>query len=155
MKKLLMIASVFLLTLSASVSFAANTVNITGNLKMDGYLMINIKWTVDTAKYAVVDREALQQKVYDEIWDAVMPKLAQNLGEPGKCRQSKFTKVSEQKKLVEQRKNGTKVYSYDATMKFECLGGYASPLVQEESERQFSEFSEGFHSGFSQEANSF
>ncbi len=155
MKKILTIGAAALAFFFAATSFSANTVNITGNLKMDGYLMIDIKWKVDTAKYSVVQRTAINQVVYDEIWEAVMPKLVANMGEPGKCKQSKFTKLAENKKLIEQRKNGTKVYSYDATLKFECLGGYASSTDEITEDRQFSEFSQGFHDGFSNEANSF
>lgn len=150
MKKIWVIGSVLFVIFSATSSFAANSVNISGNLKMDGYLTIDINWVVDTAKYPV--KESIRQKVYDEIWGAVMPKLVKNMGEPAKCAQTKFTKLFENKKLLKQRPDGSKVYDYSTTIRFDCSMG----VVQEKGTPMSPEtFTEGFHDGFTNEADSF
>lgn len=153
MKKIFAAAIVTVATFFAGHLIAANSVNVSGDLAVDGYLTIDINWMVDTAKYTGAAKDDIRKQVHDDIWEAVMPKLARYGNAISKCSTTNFTKVAEQKKLLKSRKNGTKVYDYVATMRFECVQKLARPM--EGGPTNPEAFTEGFHDGFTDEANAF
>lgn len=136
------------------VVLAKDSVNVSGNLKSDGYLTITINWTVDTAKYGKLPPEALRNAVYDDIWQQAVPQLIAKSGAISSCERTKFTKVAENKKLMKTRPDGSKIYDYDATIRFECQGN-VNMIPEKEPSLQVQTFSSGFHDGFTNEATSF
>lgn len=122
----------------AASAQAANSVDVTGDLARDGNLMIDISWTIDTANYKGDTPAAIHDKVYQDVWRAMRPKLEKKMsGTSVVLDKSNFTKLSEQKQLVEQRADGTKVVVYSAKMKF--IGPRvegASPAPAEKPKKQ-------------------
>jgi len=153
MKKLLTMGVVLFAIICGISAFAANAVDVAGNLKRDGYLIINIKWTIDTTKYRAVTNEGLRESVYEEIWQEVSPKLVARTGSLASCT-SKFTKISEGKKLVKTRPDGSKIYSYSAQIRFDCPQA-VGVMPSTGSESQYDSTGSGYHDGFTKEAGSF
>jgi hypothetical protein len=119
MKKTMGIMAVLLLLAGAAPALAANACRVNGDLAKDGNLMIDVSWTIDTAKYKGQTQEQIREAVYHEVWKNLKPQLAKkSAGLPVSYDRSQFTKVSEEKNLVEQRPDGTKVFDYKARVRF-------------------------------------
>ena len=115
------IVAVILAVLFAVPAFAGNSVNVSGDLAKDGSLMIDIDWTIDSAKFPGQSKDAIHEKVYQAVWDAMLPKLVKKTsGYPVSFEKSNFSKLTEQSSLVEERVDGSKVVSYTAKVKFSC-----------------------------------
>lgn len=153
MKNLPIICAAVAMVFSATVLFAANTTKVSGNAARDGYLIIDVRWAVDTAKYPGATKEAIYEKVYEDIWQDVVPKLAAKAGSFSSCKGA-FSRLSEDKKLVKQRADGSKIFDYSAQIRFDCSSaGQGKPENAEGT--SFETFDKGYHDGFTREANSF
>ena len=119
MKKI--VAALVLSLFVAAPALAANSVNVSGDLAKDGNLMIDIDWVIDTAMYPGQGRDAIHEKVYQDVWGAMLPKLVKKTsGYPVSFEKSNFTKLSEQKNVVTERADGSRVVEYKAKVKFYC-----------------------------------
>ena len=108
-------------------AFAANSVNVSGDLARDGSLLIDIDWTIDSAKFSGQTRDQIHEKVYQEVWNAMLPKLVKKTkGYPVSFKESNFTKLTEQKTLLQERPDGTRVVAYKSQVKFTCPRAAAS-----------------------------
>ncbi len=118
MKKLLL-AIVLVLCFVATGMAKSNQVNVTGDMIKDGKLTVEVDWTIDTAKYPGMSREAIRDKVRQDIKNQVVSKItAAAEGMAISLDQSNFHLVSENQKLIETRPNGTKLYDYDMQIQF-------------------------------------
>ena len=121
MKKALGFLAAAVVVLMAGSAVAANAVNVTGDLANDGNLMIDVNWTVDTAKYRGDTPDAVRKQVFEDIWKQTLPQLVKKTkGHPVSFEKANFSKLSEQKQLVETRADGTKVFAYSAKVKYTC-----------------------------------
>lgn len=143
-----------IIILLSSALLAKDSVNVSGNLKADGYLTISINWTVDTARYGKLPPDAVKRAVYDDIWQETVPQLIAKSGAISSCERTKFTKIAEHRKLLKTRPDGSKIYDYDATIRFECQGN-VNMIPEKEPSLQVQTFSSGFHDGFTNEADAF
>lgn len=143
----------FILAFSCSL-WARNAVNVSGNLKADGYLMIDIDWTIDTAKYGKLPQDAMRHAIYDDIWQQALPQLLTKSGSVASCENTRFTKISENRKLLKTKPDGAKIYDYTAKIKFECTGNI-NKMTEQDPAVQMQRFNSGFHDGFTDEADSF
>lgn len=135
MKRYLM--AVVLVVLFAAPVFAANSVNVSGDLARDGNLMIDIDWTIDSAKFPGQTRDQIHEKVYQDIWNAMLPKLVKKAdGYPVSFNESNFNKLSEQKTTIQERADGTKVVAYTAKVKFVCPRAQAAANASGPSKKE-------------------
>ena len=56
-------------------AMAKNDVTVQGDLLRDGFLTINLDWTVDTKNYRGVPKGELRQRVKKEMYEKTLPKL--------------------------------------------------------------------------------
>ena len=154
MKRTTVILTAGIILAWSCLLWGRNAVNVSGNLKADGYLMINIDWTIDTAKYGKIPQDAMRHAIYDDIWEQAMPQLLAKSGSVASCENTRFTKITENRKLIKTRPDGAKIYDYTAKIKFECTGN-TNKMTEQESSQQMQRFNSGFHDGFSDEANAF
>jgi hypothetical protein len=137
MKKCIGFCAAAVLILAAASAWAANSCNVTGDLAKDGNLLIDVSWTIDTAKYKNQSPEAIRESVYQEIWKDVLPKLVKkSSGVAVSYEKSQFTKVAEEKNVIEQRPDGTKVYSYKAKVRFNAGSAAGASAAPEQSEKE-------------------
>ena len=137
MKKLMGLCVAAALVLAASGALAANSCNVSGDLAKDGNLTIDINWTIDTAKYRGESPDAIRGKVYDEIWKEVLPKLVKkSSGQAISYDKSRFTKLSEEKNVVEERADGTRVMAYKAKVRFDAAPDAGATKEKDEKARQ-------------------
>jgi hypothetical protein len=148
MKTLMSLCAAAALVFAAAMAQAANSCSVSGDLAKDGNLTIDINWTIDTSKYPGASPDAIRGKVYDEIWKEVLPKLVKKSeGQSLSYDKSRFTKVSEEKSLVEERADGTKVMAYKAKVRFDGANGGAATAGKSEKDRQ-KDMDEQFHYRF-------
>lgn len=125
--KVLKVLSVLVLFVCFALPVTAktNSVTLSGDLAKDNRLVIDVDWTVDSAKYPGMTREQIMEKVQDEVWDKVFPKIVKatkDIGVP--IENSNFVLVSEHDNLIQKRPNGTKLYS--VKIQIEYTPGQAS-----------------------------
>jgi hypothetical protein len=112
-------AAIALPAMAAVKPAGTNTVNVTGNIAKTGYLMIDINWRVDTAKYPGFTRDAIRDKVRDEMKSTVLGKVEPaTAGLDISYERSAFTILKEYHDLLETRPDGTKVYALKYQVKF-------------------------------------
>ena len=100
-------------------ALAKNNVSVTGDMLRDGYLTIDLDWKVDTRKYKGVPRGELRDTVRAEMYKEVLPELVKRTeGLADTFDRSNFTKLNENVKLVETRKDGSEVFDVDMTVRF-------------------------------------
>lgn len=127
MRKVL-IAVAMLACFVLSATAMANTIKVSGNIQKEGKLTIDIDWSYDTAKYAGVPRNAIRQKVRDEIWDQMLPKIVDSTkGIPLSFDRSNFTTIKEYRDLVQKRTDGTKIYALKLKIEFNAPTESTSP----------------------------
>ena len=149
MKTLMGLCVAAALVLAASGALAANTCNVSGDLAKDGNLTIDVNWTIDTAKYRGESPDAIRGKVYDEIWKEVLPKLVKkSSGQAISYDKSRFTKLSEEKNLVEQRADGTKIVAYKAKVRFDAPMTAGATTEKKDEKAQQKDMDEQFHYRF-------
>lgn len=106
-------------TLLAGQEGAKNKVDIVGSLAKDSQLIINLDWTVDTANYKPDQKQNVRQLVREEMWKAMLPKLVdKTAGTPVSFSSEHFVKQSENVTLLQQRPNGTDIYSVKVQVVF-------------------------------------
>jgi len=97
----------------------ANRVNVKGDILKEGKLLIDVDWTVDSSKYQGLSRDAIRQKVQDEMWGQILPKLVDaTKGFPVSFDKSNFILVKEYTDLVKKRTDGSKLYSMKVQVEF-------------------------------------
>ena len=74
-KHVAILAGLLALALVGTASAAKKNVNVTGDLTRDGFLTVDIDWTVDTAKYPGKDQMAIREAVRGEMWEKMLPQL--------------------------------------------------------------------------------
>ncbi len=100
-------------------ALAKNRVDVSGDMIRDGYLMIDIDWKVDTRRYKGVPRGELRDRVKADIYKEVLPELVEKTeGLAVSFDKGNFTKLNENVKLVETRKDGSEVFDVDMTYRF-------------------------------------
>ena len=102
-------------------AIAGNSTNVQGDLLRDGFLTINLDWEVDTRKYKGVPRSELRERVLDNMYKETLPKLVNKTkGLAVSYDKSNFTKVNENVRLVQTRKDGTKVFDVNMIYRFDA-----------------------------------
>lgn len=100
---------------------ANNSVSVAGDIVKDGHLMIDVDWTVDTAKYPGLSKDTIRKKVRDEIMDKMLAKImAATKGINISYDTSRFTTLKENHNLIKKRPNGTRLYTLDLEIEFEA-----------------------------------
>ncbi len=137
---LLVLAGILLL---ATTALAKNTTNVTGDLGQDGYLTITLDWQVDSARYPGMDEPQVREKVRQEMWKELLPKLVQKTsGYPVSYDDAQFSKVKEVNTLVKRRPDGSEVYDVDLVVRFYCprySGTYTAPKNTQEHSQKMDE----------------
>ena len=138
MKRALGVLAAAVVILVAGSAAAANAVNVTGDLAQDGNLMIDVDWTVDTAKYRGETPDAVRKQVFEDVWKETLPKLVKKTkGHPVSFEKANFSKVSERKELVKTRADGTEVFAYTARVKYTCpMQQGVAPVTSEKELKQ-------------------
>lgn len=130
MKRIFGVVAVAVLVLASSAAWASNKVDVTGDLAKDGNLMIDVNWTIDTAKYKGASQEEVRKQVFEQIWKQTRPQLVKKTkGMVTSYDRGDFTKLSENKQLVKERPDGTKIYDYSARVKFQCPTASGGAMV--------------------------
>ena len=102
-------------------AIAKNDVVVQGDLLRDGFLTINVDWKVDTRKYKGVPKGEIRGHVRNEMYKKIQTKLAKKTGGLAvSYDKSNFTKLSENVKLVQKRKDGSRVFDIDITVQFDA-----------------------------------
>ncbi|MFH0799448.1 MAG: hypothetical protein V2A66_04620 [Pseudomonadota bacterium] len=134
MKKSRVFLAAVLLALIAVPAMAANAktgpnkIDMTGDLAKDGRVTFYVDWTLDTAKYPSLNRDAVRDKVSSEIWDKVLAKvMSSTKGMNLAYDKSDFTVTKEHHTLVTKRPNGTKLYALDIEIEFSAPSEAAPP----------------------------
>ena len=97
----------------------SNSVNVAGDIVKDGKLTINVDWTIDSSKYPGLSREAIRDKVRQDIRDQVVPKIiAAAQGIAVSFDQSNFSLIKENTTLLQTRPDGSKIYTMNMQMEF-------------------------------------
>lgn len=100
-------------------ALAKNDVVIQGDMLRDGFLTINLDWTVDTKRYRGVPRGEIRKRVKEEMYEKTLPKLVKKTdGLAVSYDKSNFTKLSENVRLTKSRKDGSNVFDVDMTYRF-------------------------------------
>ena len=122
-RAMFVVAAVFAVVFAAQVfAGGSRSVKVSGDAARDGYLMIDINWTIDTAQYPGELWKTIRDKVADEVWKEVLPQLAKKTsGLSISYDRSNFTPVSDTAKLVEQRGDGSRVYAKHCLVRFNCV----------------------------------
>ncbi len=151
-RSVFIIVAVIALAIAAQ-AFAApsRSCKVTGDAAKSGVLMIDINWTVDTAQYPGESTQSIRKKVGDDIWKDLLPELVKKTsGFAVSYDKSNFTRVSETSKLIEERPDGSKVYSYNTKVQFNCAqSGDAAPVASEKERK--SKMDDEFHYRFVRE----
>ena len=102
-------------------AIAKNNVVVQGDLLRDGFLTINVDWKVDTRKYKGIPKGEIRGHVRNEMYKKILTKLAKKTdGLAVSYDKSNFTKLSENVKLVQKRKDGSRVFDIDMTVQFDA-----------------------------------
>ena len=119
MKSRNLFAMVLLIALAVPVLAFANTVDVSGDIRQDGYLTINLDWDVDTRNYPGLKTKEIRAKVSDQMYDAMIPKLVKaTKGIAVSFDKCQFTTMDHKKTLIKERKDGTKVFDLNYTVRF-------------------------------------
>lgn len=114
-----LIAVAVFVCLACSAMAKANNVNVSGNFQNEGKLIIDVDWTIDSANYPGMSRDAVRQKVQDQIWDQMLPKIVDaTKGASVSFDKSNFVLVKEYTDLIQRRPNGTKLYALKLQVEF-------------------------------------
>lgn len=149
--KRFMLAAVLILLSTATV-FASNSVEVNGDPQRDGFLMINVDWNIDTAKYKGLSQDEIHERVYQDVWKVTRPKLVKATeGYAVSFEKSNFQKTWEEKRVIEQRPDGTKLISYKSSVKFLCPKGEAASETKQSSSDRDDSFEKQYHYQFVRE----
>ncbi|MBN1282717.1 MAG: hypothetical protein JXA24_02955 [Proteobacteria bacterium] len=119
MKYRAIFAAAVLVALAMPAMASANSVDVTGDIRRDGYLTINLDWDVDTRDYPGLKPAAMKEKVHDQMYNAMLPKLvAATQGVSVSFDKCQFTTMDHKKTLIKERKDGTKVFDLNYTVRF-------------------------------------
>ena len=130
------VAAVVAVLLVAQVCAAAGTTKVSGDVARDGYLMVDVNWTIDTAQYPGESSASIREKVAADVWKQVLPQIVQKTsGITISYDRSAFIPLSTTTTLVEQRADGTRVYSKHCLVRFNCVRDDARAVVEGTKER--------------------
>lgn len=119
MKKIKVLVMAAIIACFALPALAGNTVKVTGDVKKDGRLLIDVKWDIDTAKFPGMTRDQIREKVMADIREKTLPKVVDaTQGHPVSFDKCNFHVISEQSTLKNARENGTKQYVLDLKVQF-------------------------------------
>lgn len=120
MKKMFKIVPAMVLILMFAVpALAKNTVNVKGDFPRDRQLTIDVDWTVDMAKYKGLTRDQVRQRVRQDIWKKMHPKLTSaTKGYDVSYERCNFDILSERTDLMRTRSNGYNLYSLKMAIRF-------------------------------------
>lgn len=125
----------------AAPAFAKNDVTVKGDMLRDGYLTIDIDWQVDTNKYKGVPRGELRERVKDEMYKEMLPELVKKTeGLAVSFDRGNFTKLNENVRLVQTRKDGSEVFDVDMTVRFGApchVAQTGEPTVSKNNTREY------------------
>jgi len=125
MKRLMVVALFLCLALPAMAK--TNSVDVAGDIVKDGKYTIDVDWTFDSAKYPGLSREAMRDKVRQDIKAQVISKVTQALQNSGiSVDQSNFAVIKETTEVVQTRADGSKLYSIDMQIEFASTAPVAS-----------------------------
>jgi len=128
MKRISTILVVAMILAVSVPALAKKSVDIQGNLERDGYLMIDIDWTVDTKRYRNVTPEVRKETVRKEIYNKVVSQLERKTkGLHVSFDKSNFTILKENVTLAKERTDGTQVLDVDVTVRFNAPCQAAAP----------------------------
>jgi hypothetical protein len=126
MKKIRVLVMAALISCFALPALAGNTVKVTGDVKKDGRLLIDVNWDIDTAKYPGMTRDQIREKVMADIREKTLPKLVDaTQGHPVSFDKCNFHVINEQSNLREIRPDGTKRYTLDLKIQFNATSDAA------------------------------
>lgn len=115
-----------------------NKINVTGDLQKEGHIIIDVDWTVDTSKYSGLTRNEIRRKVRDDIMDKMMPKIMASTKDMNVAYDSsRFTTINETHKLIEKRKDGSRLYSLKLEIEFEATAVPPPPAPTPRDEKGF------------------
>ncbi len=110
-------------------AFAANTVDVTGNIQKNGFLTIDLDWTVQVNP--ATPRAERRKQVRDEMWNAILPKLVEKTyGYPVSFNECQFMIEQENVKLVKTLPNGNEVRNLKIKVRFNATPQSNANAVQ-------------------------
>jgi len=120
MKMRKVLIAVAILTCFALAGTAqANTVKVSGDIQKEGKLLVDVDWSVDSSRYPGMSRDAVRQKIHDEIWDQMLPKIIDAAkGASVSFDKSNFVLIKEYTDLVQRRPDGSKLYTLKVQVEF-------------------------------------
>lgn len=119
MKKIRVFVMAVLIACFALPALAGNTVKVTGDVKKDGRLLIDVNWDIDTAKFPGMTRDQIREKVMADIREKTLPKLVDaTQGHPVSFEKCNFHVINEQSTLKSMREDGTKQYVLTLKIQF-------------------------------------
>jgi len=119
MKLRSLFALVVLMAVAIPAVASANSVDVSGDIRKDGYLTVNVDWDVDTRDYPGMKPNDIKAKVHDQMYDAMLPKLvAATKGVAVSFDKCQFTMVDQKKTMIKERKDGTKLFDVTYVVRF-------------------------------------